>query len=452
MGVDCLGAACCFGGLVYEYNRQRQRNDYAQRQHNDYVERTLQNRFDRQRAPWQPAARPALPPASEAVAVQQLHAHVEEVRRRTAEKLETKPKDIDDPQMVTHMLAAVAGLCGAVAGFEDKPGTTTESLINMMAGAEEVSCELSLSGPPHGYDDTVLQKGSQQQQRFANDCRERIARTLGVPESRVVVQDIRRGSVIVEYMVTDLAKKEKENLKKMLMDAPAKFHKEFDTYKSMKVHAAAFVLNINPNDIDPKGNKTFQAKDREFFMVGPPGKQEKYVQPEGWTRVGLKVLKDEDPPEKQTWLKPFGHDENWYRCFHGAGTTAENREGLQDRKSMQTTAKGITKEGIRAAACAVHGPGAYVSYDVNYAEVYAGRFKVEMKDGTKEFKLAFQVAVKPGASISKKVQTMTNSTLQSGPGAGQLCGAYYKQEKVEWVVADPSLANLCPYGILFKQV
>jgi len=432
MGVDCLGAACCFGGLVYEWDRQRQA-------------------VDRQRAPWQPAARPALPPATEAVPVQQLHDHVEQVMRRTAEKLKTKPKDIDDPQMVTHMLAAVADLCGAVAGFEDKPGTTTESLLNMMAGAEDVSCELSLSGPPQGYDDTVLQNGSQQQQRFANDCRERIARTLGVPESRVVVQDIRRGSVIVHYVVTDLVKKEKEDLKNMLKLAPAKFEKEFNTYKSMKVHAAAFVLNINPNDIDPKGNKTFEVKDDEFFMVGPPGKQEKYVQPEGWTRVGLKVLKATDPPQEQTWLRPFGHDENWYRCFHGAGTTAANREGLQDRKSMQTTAKGITEEGIRAAACAVHGPGAYVSYDVNYAELYAGKFQVHMRDGMKEFKLAFQVAVKPGA-FSKHMETWGGKVLHSGPGAGQSCHAYYQQETVEWVVENPSLEKLIPYGILFKEV
>lgn len=74
-----------------------------------------------------------------------------------------------------------------------------------------------------------------------------------------------------------------------------------------------------------------------------------------------------------------------------------------------------------------------------------------MATGTKKFKLAFQVAVNPDAKIYKGKQTLSNSVLHSGPGRGRTCTDYYKDETVEWVIADPSKANLRPYGILFKE-
>lgn len=226
----------------------------------------------------------------------------------------------------------------------------------------------------------------------------------------------------------------------------------FNTYKDMKVNPAAFVLCINPAHIDKRGHKTFAKKDREFFWVGPPGRKEKYIQPEGWQRIGWKVLKDDEPPERKAWLEPFAGDGNWYRCFHGAGTRNGKRHGVQDKDHMRLVANGIMEAGIQKATNTCHGEGAYVSNDVDYAELYSGEFQVEMLDGKKKFKLCIQVAVNPDASIRKGKQTLPNSKLRSGPGKGKTCAEYYGETLVEWVVENPSKENLRPYAMLFKEV
>lgn len=360
--------------------------------------------------------------------------------------LKEQPTGPEDTLVMTkHLLAAFSKSVGAIASFVDaEKDTATENIMKMM-GDTEKSFTLILDAPHEGHTDSIFTEGVEQQ-RFRDDCRKRLARAHGVEESRVIVGKVSRGSVKVDFLIMQMDPHEVgQNLDKL--------RKEFrPTFKDVKVDIAAVVMGFDVSKIDTRGNKDFSKRDRPFFMVGPKNNQRKYVQPQGWYRVGI-------PPclgkyeGGDRWLTPFGDEGNWYRCYHGVGRRAK------ERKELAEVVQKVAKEGLDQSKQAANGGRAhqknavYVSPDVDYAELYAGKFDIQMKGGAQKqtFETVFMFAVNPNKSFEEHAQTISGP-LKNGPGKGKSCAEYYKNEKVEWLIQDPSTDNLRPYGLLFRPL
>jgi len=366
---------------------------------------------------------------------------VEIAKNELKDHLSELPSDVHHPAMTKHLLAAYCESHGAVASFNSgsDPAASTDSIMRMMGNTEH-AFTLVLDAPHQGHNDSIFSAGAEQK-RFRDDCRTRIARAYNVEENRVVIGNVKRGSVRTEFLVLNLDPAQ-------VGESLEKIRKEFNCKKvDVLTHPAAFVMGFDLTQVDLRGNKNFTKRDAPYFMVGPKDAKRKYVQPEGWHRVGVPVcrgLYDND-----RWLHPFGIDDNWYRCFHGTGRHLTDKQG-EYKEAVQDIAKNgldLTK-----AKVSVFGKAGYVSDDSDYAELYSGKFQVKMADGKSvNYRTMFMFALRPGAQFQEKPQTLPFSPLRSGPGKGKTCGQHYGETVVEWVVEAPSTDNLRPYGLLFKE-
>lgn len=178
---------------------------------------------------------------------------------------------------------------------------------------------------------------------------------------------------------------------------------------------------------DALGDKVFPDV-KYTFNVGPPGREQVYTPPAGWTRYGLKVL---GKYADDRWLHPFQHANNWYRAFHGTGHAQKSDFGDKNQSidinfAPVDAAGNIYKTGFRQARVAVYGEGVYCSPDPKVPENgYVRPVSLETQQGTKKYICMLQVVVNPDGV------------------------AVHCDNKI-WVVAD--VANIRPYGILIKEV
>jgi len=157
---------------------------------------------------------------------------------------------------------------------------------------------------------------------------------------------------------------------------------KFKSFLSVKVAAYLATQGFDIQDFDERGHKSF-TKENSTYEIGPKNKKEKYVQPHGWTRFGLKVL-DGRYGNDHTWLEPFNHDNNWYRAFHGTNPDV----------GKQILTEGL-KPGLRQAYQGEVGIGVYCTPNPKEAEIYCKHIDLPTKKGTIRYKLMYQLAVDP---------------------------------------------------------
>jgi len=341
-------------------------------------------------------------------------------REFTNRALSQVPCGAQDPSILPHIIAAMAGDRLVTFGRDDGQETASVHLLHLMSSAveeERQDWDLKLSSPPSWCDAPsvdVLLADESTKQRFGNEARTRIAASVGVDTGKVHITEITKGSVHVKYTVLDLTPREKEAI--LSSDVTGNFRRSFDTFVHLKMSPAVLALHFNLNDLDERGNKNSQ-EFNSSYEVGPPGRTRTYSQPSGWSRYGLKVL---GKYEEDTWLHPFRHDGNWYRAFHG---TARSQEPT-------TAPKKIVADGFRASSGGKLGAGVYVSPSISYVgENYCPTLQLETTSGKKTFKFMLQVAVCP-SSLKKE-------GFPDGSGTNQ-----------EWT-SEPG--GVRPYGLLIKE-
>ena len=135
--------------------------------------------------------------------------------------------------------------------------------------------------------------------------------------------------------------------------------------------------------------------------------------------------------DNDTWLDPFGHDENWYKAYHGTGRAIAQDFGKADgdidkQYAPIDAAASIHKSGFREARVNVHGAGVYCSPDPTFpVKNYVGTVQLQTKQGSKKFMCMLQVAVNPdGVKLTPAPKI--------------------------WVVPDPK--DIRTYGILIREV
>jgi ubiquitin C len=261
--------------------------------------------------------------------------------------------------------------------------------------------------------------------------RAKLASLVGVDPRRIQIRDVRAGSVIIDWTVDDLGPVERSKVKGLKR---ADYEKYFDHFKGSELHPSFFVMGLDVSYFDQKGDKS-AAEFTETHQVGPAGNKKAYYQPKNWTRFGLSVLGKFDEGD-DSWLAPFGSNNNWYRAFHATG---------------QAGISGVLKtDNFRPSACGEFGPGLYASPFVEYAArgYSKGGIAIQMKDGnTKRFLMAFQLAVRPSSAQFHKPGQNKVLTDAQKTQFGYPLGA----TEQEWTVRNPTSTDVRKYGILLRE-
>lgn len=257
--------------------------------------------------------------------------------------------------------------------------------------------------------------------RIIDDIRDRLAKAHEVNENDIIIKTVFFGSFNIVYTVKSLTK---DTIKK-LKNTSQKLRTQFRQFISAKIHPLLYRPSFDISFFDERGNKTF-GNQSETHQIGPPGRVKTYTTASGWTRYGLKVL---GKYSNDTWLEPFGDAGNWYRAFHGTGSSQKADFVGSNAYSSPNTAcvdalSSIFETGFRPARVAAYGPGIYCSPNPKFPEGgYVGTVELDTKQGKKNFKCMLQVAVNPN-------------------------GVHCPTDDI-WVAKTPQ--DIRPYGILIKE-
>ncbi|CAB9510326.1 expressed unknown protein [Seminavis robusta] len=371
----------------------------------------------------------------------------------TSEILQKKPSGTlgSDPLIVAHVLAA---LCRQnqedILFYDSSKGMhlleSSASINDLLVAGRSMVLRLAslkgLFGVSEAQSETeefhkmvemqaALQTGVSHP--LLEDIKLRLARCLEVEASRIVVANIFKGSVCVEYTVNDLTLRERHAI--LQQDTNGRLQREFREYLELKIHPLMFRPAFDLAMFDPLGNKSF-VREGQSFQVGPSGFQKMYKQPQGWTRFGLKVRTED--PQGDRWLHPFQDPGNWWRAFHGTSNAGRYMAGVdrQDPTQMADAAMDaaahIYTGGFHTAHQAAYGPGVYCSPDPAWLarsrHVAIVGLNIQGHSQPKQFKCMLQVAVLPGSD------TLETRNVYSD---------------YIWCVKQPD--HIRPYGILVKE-
>ena len=326
-------------------------------------------------------------------------------------KLQDSMSTIDDMFLLNKPMVLRLNDLSGLGGRDWLAGNTKEQQYHTM-GSMQAAIETDTAHP------------------ILEDITIRLARSLGVNQGRIRLTEVFEGSVCVQYTVAHLSQRERYAI--IQQDTTGRLRSEFPGFIELRVHPLLFRPAFDLAIFDTRGNKNFH--NGSTFHVGPTGQQRKYTQPQGWVRVGLKVLSGQPTDDK--WLHPFNHPENWWRAYHGTanagrrrfGTNASNTSELQN--AALSAVRSIYDDGFHLARVSRLGPGVYCSPNPTWMETerYAATIPVHIQGGSrpKEFRLMLQVAVRPGSD-----------TLQ--PRSTEDIWAVRKKD---WIR---------PYGILIKE-
>jgi len=301
--------------------------------------------------------------------------------------------------------------------------------------------KLKLSKPDAEWDDIDIMyilEDTIATTHFTSSMKHRLARVFGVHADDVLILDICQGCVEVHFTIANSAPVLEP------ADLENKMRNEFQTYVDAFVHHLSRHANFDINTLvlAPGPCKAFDNTKCKSFLLGPPGKQRKYHQPEGWTRIGLKVLGNY---QDDTWLHPFRHPGNWYRAFHGTGRTGLEAVPQICKSREEGGGFKVSKEGkgkLQEAGVYVTPHSEYLLWrDGNMGGDYACKVDVNFEDNTsKQYRVAIQCAVNP-----QKIIREGFPFKQGSVGAKK-----YGRENREWLVDGG--ANVRPYGIIFYPV
>jgi len=260
-----------------------------------------------------------------------------------------------------------------------------------------------------------------------DDVQERLANAHQTDKKNIFLQGVFDGSFNIVYEVLDT----RQSDMKVLTELPKRLKKNFQQYETAKMHPLLCRPAFDISMFDEKGNKTFPNV-RETHLVGPPGRQQTYTTPAGWTRYGLQVLNRFS--DGNEWLEPFGNPRVWYRAFHGTGRASaddfkKSNQTFNDQTKQFASVDAmasIHKTGFRKARVHAYGEGVYCSPDPTFPEKgYVGEVQMNTEHGPKRYRCMMMVAVNPDGVIFTKIPEI-------------------------WVVSESE--NIRPYGILIKEV
>lgn len=179
-------------------------------------------------------------------------------------------------------------------------------------------------------DDTNVRKAVEE------DFREQVANALGIDKSKVVIINMEKGSIKINFMVVvDWANTENTKEDKIEKTLQALNKNNISVKEKM-----SFAFRLSEQDFDSRGDMFFFTSD--VFQRGPRGNTEKYTQPtKEWFRIGLKM---NGKYENDNWLKMNNNPEEWYVAYHGVGVG----------QIMPSVFSNILKTGLIAGAGQVH--------------------------------------------------------------------------------------------------
>lgn len=218
-------------------------------------------------------------------------------------------------------------------------------------------------------------------EKIERALREKIAKGYDCDPGEIKIIQYRKGSIIVDYLLPNDLDTHTLN---QIQGASQKLKDEFQAFCDLKIHAALYRPEFDVGMFDEKGHKNFKHEGSTYEVGGRT-----YTQPNGWIRMGLKVLNKYG--RDSTWLHPFQHQNNWVRGYHGMGSANGDGVGVT---SMILKSGGLrpSKRGT-AGNTAVYGNGIYWSDVPDFG--YDGH--TECNGNHYDVKL--QIAIKPSAVI-----------------------------------------------------
>lgn len=307
--------------------------------------------------------------------------------------------------------------------LESKPFVLElDNLDEFFSDGEDKSDELAAIKM---LNDVIRQNGSH---AVTDAIIERIAEAFETDKENIVLKCIYQGSKIVVFAKMEPKFEGHKSKSRLIIDKkqPEKLRERFKSFKALKIHPLLRRPTFDVSDFDKRGNKDFTAGGATF-SVGPPGRKKSYTQPAGFVRYGWSVL---GRYTSDTWLDPFGDDNNWYRAFHGTRrATAADFDSSSapvdaDKAALAATVS-IYRTGFRPARVAKYGSGVYCSPNPVFIDLnYAGSPTIDTAQGKKTYKIMLQVAVNPD-------------------------GVECTEDPDIWVVEQPP--NIRTYGLLIKE-
>eukprot|EP01083_Nonionella_stella_P263186 894288_1 len=362
---------------------------------------------------------------------------------KAAEDLTTKilqksnNNKLNDRNTLLNILGNISQQGGKPFLFYDSNETKMDPNQNK---AKELKFTLNLEGfetdqKVENEVDTVIEMksyiDSKKSHPILDNFKQKLAQVYNVTAEQIKIVDMFCGTINITYVVdvpkNNLDNYYKENISGEQGDIENRMKKQFKNYKDCKIHAILYRDSFDINMFAKEGNKTFGSGDT--YKVGPKGCEQDYIQPSGWVRFGLNIINSGKYGCDHTWLDPFQHVNNWYRCYHGTGSS-----GNTSGKNVDVMAW-IFNGGFHYANNAAYGAGIYCSPDPKWLEDnYAG---VHTLNG-KKYKFMLQCGANPnGVRIYQDKHCGKNWV--SGKPWGPI-----------WVANTPN--DIRPYGILIKEV
>ena len=239
--------------------------------------------------------------------------HPDKVHPRPEDAVPELPESLDDPAVLPQILSQALGNSSPfIAQFAGRAaivpyGTPADDKVAIVPhGTPDTppSFKLTLEDFPaacRGTSVTKVLSDSACRHAFEEDIAKHLAKAHGVHSSRIKINSIEKGSVVVNYSIFGAAAAEMrgwidgcERIAKSLME----------TLEHVAVNLVVVLpsLGFDIRNFDSAGDKkNFEGQDfnteGEIYHEPKPGK--------GWKRVGVCVLGKYD---SDTWLAPFGHE------------------------------------------------------------------------------------------------------------------------------------------------
>jgi len=202
-----------------------------------------------------------------------------------------------------------------------------------------------------------------EKEQYEQNLKEKIARAYNLNSADIYIKSYTKGCVAATWATG------KDIPPAQQAQAAANLRGQFKQFEAAKIHAALYRPEFNINDFDTEGHKDFENENGTFQIGGLT-----YTQPQGWVRMGFRVLGKYD---SDAWLTPFDTPGNWARGYHGMGNTGG--DGLDiTSKIWNSSGLRLNPKGVNA-----YGLGVYWSDDPEYgyeghSTIYGASYDVKL--------------------------------------------------------------------------
>ena len=254
--------------------------------------------------------------------------------------------------------------------------------------------------------------------KFLEMYKEKIANKLKIDKKRIILKDVKHGSLKVTFSLIDQTSNEDRTISRL---------NDLDDVIEIEKRVMIDEILLSPDVLDPKGDRY------SGWGVDEKRGGEKYIPPIGWIGIGLKVL---DKYENNNWLSYSGIDGEYSIAYYGLHNYLNDKDEMvsdlndvivdirkvisersfQDENDMRHSGfLGLFRKNCNGGVCLFQDPA--------YAENCAGIFRL---NGI-EYKILLMCRVNP-----KKIRQPV------------------KHNKF-WIL-NPTPDEIRPYRILLKRI